>query len=359
MTKKKRSILTTKVTIGQGCQAQEGFVPMIEDYLESCKGRGIKPKTLDEYRRNLLDYAETIGETDVTDPDHAQAAEKAFFEIVQRPSQIDGMPISQATYNRKLTYIKSFYNWLIRRRRLKVENPFMFIDKRTEPTRLLPFSPEIITKIEDDLWAIYEKNTTMIHLRNYLVFVMLSTVGARGGELGKFTRADIKLALDPPQIELMAAYTKTAEARYLTLPYVDRSLWGKSGRRARQKSRFQTAFEAYYETHSQLYMEDEPFFITQKGEEGSAPTWRKVFKPLFEKHGVPDAHVHDLRRFALTRLAEAGMNAFQLQRVAGHKTITMTSRYVTPSISSVGHAVQDALRVQKTPDFGSSSSSGK
>jgi integrase len=52
--------------------------------------------------------------------------------------------------------------------------------------------------------------------------------------------------------------------------------------------------------------------------------WEGVRK----KAGVPNLQFRDLRHVAATRLAKRGMSAHQLQRVLGHKSITMAQVYV-------------------------------
>jgi integrase len=49
--------------------------------------------------------------------------------------------------------------------------------------------------------------------------------------------------------------------------------------------------------------------------------------------------LYALRHTFLTRLGEAGCDAWTLARIAGHSSITMSSRYVHPS----GHAVFSAM----------------
>jgi integrase len=41
--------------------------------------------------------------------------------------------------------------------------------------------------------------------------------------------------------------------------------------------------------------------------------------------------LYDLRHTFLTRLGEAGADAFAIQKVAGHSTITISQRYVHPT----------------------------
>ena len=48
--------------------------------------------------------------------------------------------------------------------------------------------------------------------------------------------------------------------------------------------------------------------------------------------------VHSLRHTMLTRLGEAGADAFTIMRIAGHSSITMTMRYVHPQRDAIALA---------------------
>jgi site-specific recombinase XerD len=48
------------------------------------------------------------------------------------------------------------------------------------------------------------------------------------------------------------------------------------------------------------------------------------------RRAVPRFEPYCLRHTALTRLGEAGCDAFMLAKIAGHFSIAMTSRYVHP-----------------------------
>jgi integrase len=62
-----------------------------------------------------------------------------------------------------------------------------------------------------------------------------------------------------------------------------------------------------------------------------------------------DFVLHSLRHTMLTRLGEAGADAFTIQRIAGHSSITVSQRYVHPSEESTGRALErlDALNAAK------------
>ena len=53
-----------------------------------------------------------------------------------------------------------------------------------------------------------------------------------------------------------------------------------------------------------------------------------------------DFVIHSLRHTMLTRLGEAGVDAFTIMRIAGHSSITVSQRYVHPSPESLERAFE-------------------
>src|SRR6202035_3137799 len=57
--------------------------------------------------------------------------------------------------------------------------------------------------------------------------------------------------------------------------------------------------------------------------------------------GMPaEVVVHSLRHTMLTRLGEAGADAFTIMRIAGHSSVTVSQRYVHPSPQSLESAFE-------------------
>jgi len=54
--------------------------------------------------------------------------------------------------------------------------------------------------------------------------------------------------------------------------------------------------------------------------------------------GVRSFVIYSLRHTFLTRLGEAGCDAWTLARIAGHSSIAMSARYIHPSESAVMNA---------------------
>ena len=66
-------------------------------------------------------------------------------------------------------------------------------------------------------------------------------------------------------------------------------------------------------------------------------TLRRRWKTVCEAAGIDGVRLHDIRRTVATSAAAAGMSAFLLRDLMGHKTLAMANRYVR-----TGSALQEA-----------------
>jgi integrase len=64
------------------------------------------------------------------------------------------------------------------------------------------------------------------------------------------------------------------------------------------------------------------------------------FKKACRKAGIEDLHFHDLRHTFATRLIQAGVDLYTVQRLLGHKTPGMTQRYAHHSTESLRSSVE-------------------
>ena len=58
--------------------------------------------------------------------------------------------------------------------------------------------------------------------------------------------------------------------------------------------------------------------------------------------------IHSLRHTMLTRMGEAGADAFTIMRIAGHSSVTVSQRYVHPSPEAVERAFQRMEELNET-----------
>jgi integrase len=65
-----------------------------------------------------------------------------------------------------------------------------------------------------------------------------------------------------------------------------------------------------------------------------------AFRKAVEKAKIKDLHFHDLRHTFATRVAQSGKDLYQVQRLLGHKSPSMTQRYAHHSPESLRDAVE-------------------
>jgi integrase len=75
-----------------------------------------------------------------------------------------------------------------------------------------------------------------------------------------------------------------------------------------------------------------------------APKVEGKRRPLFSADFV----MHSLRHTMLSRLGEAGVDAFTIMRIAGHSSIVVSQRYIHPTPEAVERAFE---RLQRSGDF--------
>ncbi|MGO9539439.1 MAG: tyrosine-type recombinase/integrase [Terriglobales bacterium] len=73
-------------------------------------------------------------------------------------------------------------------------------------------------------------------------------------------------------------------------------------------------------------------FTAIKGKRKLSAKWSsEQFRRIREKLGLPWAVIHSCRHTFLTRLGEAGADAYSIQRLAGHSSVTISQKYIHPT----------------------------
>jgi integrase len=67
----------------------------------------------------------------------------------------------------------------------------------------------------------------------------------------------------------------------------------------------------------------------------NAPALNGAFKRGLSRSGLEDIRFHDLRRTAITKLAEKLPNVIELAAVSGHKSLMVLKQYYRPSASDL------------------------
>lgn len=84
-----------------------------------------------------------------------------------------------------------------------------------------------------------------------------------------------------------------------------------------------------------------PLIVSQKGSAFSSQTIQQLFRQLYTTIGVEGASSHSGRRTMLTKLAEKGVHARVIQKIARHSSLSTTQRY----IDVAPHLLQNAVNL--------------
>ncbi len=103
---------------------------------------------------------------------------------------------------------------------------------------------------------------------------------------------------------------------------------GNRGRTVIMGRKLQKEIARYLEKRGKYKM-DAPLIASQKRGHFSATTMVMLFRRIFDAAGIKDARSHSGRRNFLTKLAQRGCSVFVMQKLAGHRSIQTTQRYVT------------------------------
>lgn len=210
--------------------------------------------------------------------------------------------IAPATFNIRLTYLRTFFRWCVENGYLK-DNPLKGIKKRKAGSRVIAISLETLR----DLLKVPDQHT-FTGMRDYTLILLTLDTGIRPSEA---------LALRPNDFNLISGWVripdgaaKTRVARTLNIsPVTVEALKRLNAMRPRSWSNKVTVFS------------------TESGDKLNRHTWGDRLERHSKQVGV---HItpYALRHAFALEFLRSGASAFSLQKTLGHVDMTMTKRYV-------------------------------
>jgi integrase/recombinase XerD len=182
------------------------------------------------------------------------------------------------------------------------------------------------------------KTLTPAELEQVLAFIALNTFalrnramlltgmwsGMRVGEIASLSIGDVMNAdkTVKAEIRLSAEQTKGRHPRTVFVP---------------QKLRAE--LQAYLDMREPLRMTD-PLFVTSGRRKFTANVMTQHFFWLFRDAGIAGASSHSMRRSFITNLAAKGIGVRVLASLAGHRSITVTQKYIDVNDDMKRNAVE-------------------
>ncbi len=242
-----------------------------------------------------------------------------------------GQSLSKASINRRMSSIKSFFGWLLRKNHID-KNPTIGIHRLKCSSRLPSFISEeqIVPGIEalrdgHSTRAQHEDTTAdFIAIRNHLIITLLYGLGLRRAELVGINRDD--LGLDNTTLKVRGKGNK--ERVVPILRYISECIFEYQAEILRSK----------------ICIKDEKALILSlKGERLSATSIYNIVRNELARMGVKGKlSPHVLRHTFATHLMNRGSDMRILQELMGHASLRSTQVYTHNTISAMRAAYDKA-----------------
>jgi integrase/recombinase XerD len=290
-----------------------GEVPLAQlraDYLEDLEIRGRSPLTARNYAQYLDTFFEWLGfqahasTDDLTPADITEDRLRAYrLFLARRRDPRTGRPVGAATRNLYQIGLRNFLRYCARRRHLEVPDPETNLELAKE--RDIEIRHLQREELERMLGAIDEKRPN--GLRDRAIVEALFGTAVRVSELAAMTRRQVDLHKREVQV-----IGKGGKAR-LVLISTEAAAW----------------IERYLASRG----DDHPALFISKYRGQLTPLGVRRIQKIVEdaalRAGLPfKVSPHWLRHSRLTLIARYGKDLQVAQRVAGHASLSTTSRYL-------------------------------
>ena len=278
--------------------------------------RNPSENTLRAYRIDLLDYARWAKRTrvDGLHPTHRQ--------LRRYLSQLEQAQYSRATVNRRLSAVRTFFQWL-NVNGIVSEDPASALSGPKQPQRL----PH--------------------HLRPQDVAALLGVYGKRLDSQGRDERTPSEMRNQALLEFLYACGARISEASGLLLCAVDfdQGQCRVLGKGAKERivplhDLALSSMRTYLLFARPLLVKDKDcpyFFVSTRGNQMGTDAMRKMFKQALAAAGLPSTITpHDLRHTFATDVLSGGADLRSVQEMLGHASLSSTQIYTHTTPERLG-----------------------
>ncbi len=296
--------------------APAAYENFIHSFLESlATEKGFSVHTCRAYQHDLQEFFSFLNPDPGMRKEHAPASESVD------PLHVDGLMIrrylgylyqknSKATVARKLSAIRSFFKFLIRRGVLEV-NPTEMIHTPKQDKAIPSYLPvDEMFRLLDSIQA-----DSLLGLRNRAIFETLYSSGLRVSELAGMNTSDLNFSA-----ALVRVFGKGGKHRMVPI--------GQKALKAVEAYRIQLQREAGIGLN-----DTGPLFLNKNHARLSTRSIARILKKLVDDCGlISPVSPHALRHTFATHMLDAGADLRTIQELLGHKSLATTQKYTHVSI---------------------------
>lgn len=254
--------------------------------------------TLQSYERDILQYQDYVEENKIN---YAKADQSDLKKYLDHLSEIGKKP---STISRNLATIRSFYQFLLRNRKIK-EDPTANLQAPKIEKRV----PSILTSQEVELLLEQPKNVDLKGSRDKAMLELAYATGMRVTEIINLNREDVNLK------EGFVTCTNQNKQRNIPIGSISAK-----------------ALKEYIDNARPILVKDEneeALFVNINGKRLTRQGFWKIVKYYKEQaHISKDITPHVLRHSFATHLLQNGADLKAIQTMLGHSDISSTQVYM-------------------------------
>lgn len=288
----------------------------LDDFIKYLSGKrtGSK-KTEDAYYRDIARFIEYLESENIKDFNDVGKNESLAYISLLRSGKISRGKISNSTYSRNLSALRSFYKYLIAFNKAD-HNPFTQFKKIHIEKKL----PDVLTF--DQVLTILSsfELDKPLELRNRVLIEMMYACGLRISEL-----CDLKLSqLDRDNLVVRIIGKGNKERMVPYYPSLDKLI-----------TRYLNEYRSLYAKEDCEYL-----FVSKRGDKISPRSVQLLLEEVRVKNGLNiNLHPHMLRHSFATHLLDNGADLRSVQELLGHENLSTTQLYTHLTFDRLKKAV--------------------
>lgn len=294
----------------------ENYLEQFLDYIDL--SRTGSEATRDAYQRDIKRFIDFLNEKEIESFEDVN--KRIMFEYIHllRSGEITEGKISNTSYNRNLSALRSFYKYLNRNCDVKNNPVRAFKNPKTEKKL-----PEFLTYDEmDQCIQVWDENDP-VELRNKAILSIMYACGLRVDEVVHLETANIVF-----EENYLIVFGKGSKERLI--PFYDEA---------------REILRKYYRQSRVLFEkeENEYCFINQKGKMMTTRTIQNICQQTAIKAGLnKNLHPHMIRHSFATHLIDNGADLRIVQELLGHENLSTTQIYTHVSVDHLKEVVKKA-----------------
>ena len=264
-------------------------------FVDDLKAKGRAESTVIAYAKDIEQLLNFLSKEGLSSLEDAQT------EILEKYKQnLQDNNYTPKSVSRKINSTRTFFKYLLETGVIK-DNPS---EKLAHP-KFKTKPPRVLTEMEYRAL----RDVSRVDVRLYSIVEILLQTGVRIGELAALTLDDVRKSKNGKIDFLYIKAAGSHPARKVPL--------NKSAKKA---------LDEYLQVRPET--EDDTIFITKNGRPLLVRNIRTAIDKAFEKAGIKNAKVNDLRNTFIAHHLANGVSLVTVSKLVGHKRLSTTEKYL-------------------------------